>query len=154
MLGHTDPMESVTFKLPKDLIARLEKLAREEDVTIGQLLRLAIERDMRRRESFQSHPQIEQRLLAPVKTETERDFIEARGWAELKDRLAGKGYCLREAGGGLALHELISGRFICRSSEIGFGYPSLLRRYGTPFPGHSHTWLLDRINAVPVFARR
>lgn len=154
MLAYAGHMETVKFKLPKDMIARLEGLAREEDVTIGQLLRLAVERDMRRRESFQPHPRIDQRLLAPIKAETESDFVEARGWSDLKERLAGKGYSLREAGGGLAVHDLVSGRFICRTSEIGFGYPTLIRQLGGPFPGHSHTWLLDRIRSVPVYVKR
>ncbi|MEJ1992846.1 MAG: ribbon-helix-helix protein, CopG family [Maritimibacter sp.] len=154
MLAHTGHMETVKFKLPKEVIARLEALAREEDVTIGQLLRLAVERDLRRRESFQPHPRIDQRLLTPIKVELEREFVAAKGWTDLKDRLAGRGYSLREAGGGLALHDLVSGRFLCRTSEIGFGYPTLIRQLGGPFPGHSHTWLLDRIRAVPVYVRR
>jgi len=28
-----------------------------------------------------------------------------------------------------------------------------MRRFNAPFPGHSHTWLLDRIREIPVYAR-
>ncbi len=80
-------------------------------------------------------------------------FETAENWGQLKERLLERGYILREAGGGLALHDAISGRFLCRTSEIGYGYPALLRRFSAPFPGHSHTWLLDQIRDVPIYVK-
>lgn len=147
-------METVSFKLPQDMVARLNGIAAEEDISLGQAIRQAVERDLRRRESFSSHPPISARLLAPIQARTQPIFLAAKSWGELKVRLVEAGYSLREAGGGLALHDAISGQFLCRTSEIGFGYPSLMRQLAGPFPGHSHTWLLDRIREVPVYVRQ
>lgn len=146
-------MESVNLKLAKEMIARLEQIARDEDVSVGQIIRLAIEREFHRRDGLKGHPPSPQRLLAPIRARLRADFLEAENWSALKTRLVEKGYSLREAGGGLALHDAISGRFLCRSSEIGFGYPALIRQFGGPFPGHSHTWLLDRIREVPIYVK-
>lgn len=146
-------MESVSFKLPSEIIARLEELARGDDVSIGQVIRAAVEREFRRRDALRTPPRVEQRLLAPVRHRVGDDFDAACDWSDLRERLMTKGYTLRESGGGLALHEAISGRFLCRTSEIGFGYPALLSRFSQPFPGHSHTWLLDRIREVPVYVK-
>jgi len=146
-------MDSVSFKLPRDVVARLESLARDEDVSVGQIIRLAIERDFHRRDGFKSHPRTTETLLAPIRTKVRDDFLNAEDWGALKTGLIDKGFSLREAGGGLALHDAITGRFLCRTSELGFGYPTLLRRFKGPFPGHSHTWLLDRIREVPIYVR-
>jgi Ribbon-helix-helix protein, copG family len=146
-------MESVTFKLPRDVVARLEQIARDEDVSVGQIVRLAVERDFHRRDGFKSHARSPERLLTPIRERVRQDFLGAGSWGDLKTRLIDKGYILREAGGGLALHDAITGRFLCRTSEIGFGYPTLMRQFTGPFPGHSHTWLLDRIREVPVYVK-
>jgi len=146
-------MESVTFKLPPDVVSRLETLARDEDVSVGQIIRLAVERDFHRRDGFKSHPRASERLLAPIRERVAADFRGAKGWGDLMTRLVDKGYSLREAGGGLAMHDAITGRFLCRTSEVGFGYPSLMRKFAAPFPGHSHSWLLDRIREVPVHVK-
>ncbi len=146
-------METVTFKLPRDVLARLETVARDEDVSVGQVIRFALERDFHRRESFKSHPRTAETLLAPLRTKLLADFLESDDWGDLKTRLIDKGYSLREAGGGLALHDAITGHFLCRTSELGFGYPTLMKRFKSSFPGHSHTWLLDRIREVPVYVK-
>lgn len=146
-------MESVTFKLPAKVISRLEKIAQDEDVSVGQVIRLAVERDFHRRDGFKSHPRGPEQMLAPIREKVRADFIEAAGWSDLKARLIAKGYTMREAGGGLALHDAITGRFLCRTSEVGFGYPTLMRMFAGPFPGHSQTWLIDRIREMPVFAK-
>lgn len=146
-------MDSVQFKLPHEMVIRLEQIAGEEDISLGQVIRLAVERDFRRRDDFARHTRLPQRLIAPIRERVQGDFLAAEGWSDLKARLVAQGYALREAGGGLALHESVSGRFLCRTSELGFGYPALLRRFASPFPGHSHTWLLDRIRDVPVYVK-
>jgi len=146
-------MESVTFTLPKGVVARLEQIAQAEDVSVGQVVRLALDRDFYRRDTLLSHPRAPEHLLAPIRERLRTDFVEAASWGDLKARLLAKGYSLREAGGGLALHDVITGRFHCRTSEVGFGYPALMRRFAGPFPGHVHTRLLDRIREVPVHVK-
>jgi len=73
------------------------------------------------------------------------DLAEASGWEDLQARLMRKGYHLREAGGGLALASWPAGRRLCKASELGFSYSRLMRRFGTPFPGHAHRWVSDRM---------
>jgi len=146
-------MESVSFKLPSQMVSRLEALANSEDVSVGQIIRAAIERDFRRRDSLGTPPRADQGLLEPLRRQLTGTFESAASWAALRTALMSAGYLLRESGGGLALHDAISGKFLCRTSEIGFGYPTLMRRFNAPFPGHSHTWLLDRIREIPVYAR-
>ena len=73
------------------------------------------------------------------------DFAYARDWDDLLSRLRTKGFRLAEAGGGLILQDHHSGQRLCKGSELGFGYPQLLRKFNTPFPGHAHKWLLDRV---------
>lgn len=75
------------------------------------------------------------------------DLADADSWADLARRLAAKGYALREAGGGLALYSHPEGRRLCKASELGFSYGRLVRRFRTPLPGHSHTWLAERFLA-------
>jgi hypothetical protein len=146
-------MESVCFKIPGDVLARLEQIAGDDDVSVGQVVRLAIDRELQRRDGFACHPRAAEHLLAPIRARVRAVFIEAEGWRDLRARLIERGYSLREAGGGLALHDAITGRFLCRTSELGFGYPTLMRQFSSPFPGHSQTWLLDRISEVPVFVK-
>ncbi|MFT4959961.1 MAG: hypothetical protein ACI92Z_001038 [Paracoccaceae bacterium] len=62
-----------------------------------------------------------------------------------------QGYALREAGGGLALHSHPEGVRMCKASELGHAYASLMRRFGAPFPTHSHRHLVDK-NLGPVWA--
>lgn len=148
-------MESVTIKLPPQVITQLETLARDEDVSIGQIVRRAVERDLSRRNELCTPPRTAETLLAPIRVRATALFLEAKSWSQLKLALIDEGYTLREAGGGLALHDAVSGRFLCRTSEIGFGYPTLMRRLKGPFPGHSHTALLDQIRKMPVaYSRR
>ncbi|MBL4766811.1 MAG: hypothetical protein JKY94_03740 [Rhodobacteraceae bacterium] len=52
---------------------------------------------------------------------------------------------MREAGGGLALHSHPEGVRMCKASELGHAYVSLIRRFGAPFPTHSHRHLVDKI---------
>src|SRR6056297_3298127 len=91
--------ERVEMRMHPDMLRAANSLARQRDVTVGQLLR------------------------------------------DLQVRLQSKGYVLRAAGGGLALHDWPADRRICKASELGFSYTRLMRRFGTPFPDHPHTWL-------------
>lgn len=146
-------MESVAFKLSRQMIDRLEALARDEDVSLGQIIRAAIDRDLRRRDEQRFPERVEERLLAPIRARVTEDFLASGDWRALKRRLVDKGYALRQSGGGLALHDLVSGRFLCRTSELGFGYPALMKRFAEPFPGHSHTWVIDKLAEVPLYAK-
>ncbi len=137
-------MESVLVKLPATTLEALNRIARQEDVSVGQIIRDALNRDFRRREKAKKPVRADERLVAPLRALLADDFAYAESWADLQSRLAGKGYSLREAGGGLCLHRL-NGERICKGSELGYGYASLMRKFQRPFPGHRHKWLSDRM---------
>ena len=72
------------------------------------------------------------------------DLAYAGGWSELQQRLKRKGYELRESGGGLALFSFPGGGKLAKASDLGYSYARLMRRFGAPFPGHSHGYLAAR----------
>lgn len=125
--------------------AALEKIAIEEDVTVGQIIRDALDRDLRRRAQAKTPVRADERLVAPLRALLADDFAFARGWADLQARLAAKGYRLAESGGGLILQSHATAERICKASELGYSYSALLRRFDTVFPGHAHSAPLRRI---------
>jgi Arc/MetJ-type ribon-helix-helix transcriptional regulator len=130
-------MERLDIALPPEYVAALDRIARAEDVSRGQVIRDAIRRDLKRRETAKTPVRADERLVAPLRPLLAEDFAYARDWADLQSRLAAKGYRLQEAGGGLALHAL-DGQRLCKGSELGYGYAHLVRTFGAPFPGHAH----------------
>jgi hypothetical protein len=123
----------------------LERIAREDDVSVGQVVREAIARDIRRRAEAKTPVRADERLVAPLRALLADDFAYAQGWADLQARLLAKGYRLAEAGGGLILQSQATSDRICKASELGYSYSALLRRFDCVFPGHSHTAPLRRI---------
>lgn len=91
--------ERVEMRMHPDMLRAANSLARQRDVTVGQLMR------------------------------------------DLQVRLRSKGYVLPAAGGGLALHDWLADRRICKASELGVSDARLMRRFGMSFLGHAHTWL-------------
>lgn len=137
--------ERVTILLGAPLAAETRALAAEQDISPGQLIRDLLAKEVTRRRKARPPVRADERLVAPLRARLAPDLAEAPTWPDLALRLAGKGYELREAGGGLALHDRRTGRRICKASELGFSYSRLMRRLDAPFPGHSHTWLFDRM---------
>ena len=102
----------------------LERIAAANDVSVGQIIRGAMSRDIQRRAG---------------------DLACAQSWEDLQTRLFAKGYRLAEAGDGLILQTRETGARLCKASEIGYSYSALLRRFDCVFPGHAHTAPLRRI---------
>lgn len=139
-------METVTLKMPTAMVAAAGRLARARDVTPGQVLRDALAAEIRRASRNATPPnRAEEQLLAPIRALVAADFGEAHNWDDLTTRLRAKGYALREAGGGLALHSHPDGQRLCKASELGHAYGALMRRFGAPFPGHAHRHLAQRL---------
>jgi len=136
-------METVTVKLPPEMIAALRGIARQEDTAPGHVIRDAIKRDLFRRSRAKTSERTDEQLVAPLRALLADDFNHASGWADLQERLYRKGFQLREAGGGLALHDRLGAR-LCKGSELGYSYSRLMHRFGAPFPGHSHRHLFAR----------
>ncbi len=136
---------AVQLRLPEPMLRAASEIAREADITVGQLVRVALEAELKRRRKAAKTPnRAEERLLASLRTLLARDLAVAQGWADLQARLAAKGFAFREAGGGLALHSHPEGTRLCKASELGHSYGSFMRRFGAPFPGHSHRHLEAR----------
>lgn len=138
-------MEQVTLKLLTPQLEAAERLARRRDVTIGQVLRDALAAELRRAgDVAKTSARADEQLLAPLRALLAPIVAEATGWTDLQNRLKSKGYAFREAGGGLALHAHPDGARLCKASELGTSYATLMRRFHAPFPGHSHRHLVAR----------
>jgi hypothetical protein len=139
-------MHPVTIGLPDPLLRAAQDLAQRRDVNLGALIRAALSAEIRRASLPAKTPnRADERLVDPLRALLAGDFGEARDWPDLQARLTAKGFTLREAGGGLALHACADGTRLCKASELGHAYSSLMRRFGTPFPGHSHHGLTNRV---------
>ncbi len=138
-------MEWVDVKLQSDLADAARTLARERDVTVSQLLRDLVTREVDMTRRAKPIRTLEDRLVESLKDRLLPDFLQAKTWPDLTHRLKSKGYCLVAAGGGLALHDRKNGRRVCKASELGFGYSFLMRKMGEPFPGHPHQWFAEKV---------
>jgi hypothetical protein len=141
-------MDPVTLHLPPETRAALAAAAAAEDVSVGQIIRRAIDRELRRLSPAKTPVRADERLVAPLRALLADDLAFSRTWAELCDRLARKGFLLVESGGGLLLRRLSDGARLCKGSELGYSYARLLERFGAPFPGHSHRAVLHRVQAA------
>lgn len=89
-------MESVLVKLPAPTLAALHQIAKQDDISVGQILRDAVNRDLLRREKAKTPVRADERIVAPLRALLADDFAYSTDWAELRSRLASKGYMLRE----------------------------------------------------------
>ena len=137
--------DRISVRLPDHLRRGVEAIARERDVSVGQIVRDLLAREVTRRRAARPPVRADERLVAPLRARLAGDLAGARDWDDLQARLRRKGFTLREAGGGLALHEWPDDRRLCKASELGFSYSRLMRRFGAPFPGHRHRSLEDRV---------
>lgn len=118
--------ESVTLKLPRTLLSGAQRVATARDVTIGHMVRQLLKREVER----QLGDSTDERLLAAVQALLVRDMAEARDWDDLAARLRPHGYEVRVSGGGIVLFKSSCGTRICKGSEIGFSYETLVERFG------------------------
>ena len=142
-------MKTATIFMPSEMVAALRQLAGDEDTSVGNLIRDAIKRDLYRRSRAKTARRADERLVAPLRALLADDLAYADGWDDLQARLARKGYQLREAGGGLALHDAAGAR-VCKGSDLGYSYSRLMRRFNAPFPGHRHRYLYRKALSAPT----
>lgn len=131
-------MQTVTLKLPDVMLQAAQKLAAQNDVTVGQIVRDLLTREMREANRAKTSDRTDEQLLASLQTLLASDMARASSWQDLADRLSRHGYDLRPAGGGLTLHQSSCGARLCKASELGFAYGTLVRRFGEAMPGHPH----------------
>lgn len=129
-------LESVTLKLPRDLLSGAQRVATARDVTIGHMVRVLLKREVDRQlcETQKSGPGA--RLLAALQALLTQDMVDAKSWEDLQSRLRPHGYELRPDGGGTALFKSSCGTRMCKGSELGFAYGQLVERFGHHMPGH------------------
>ena len=87
-------METVTLKLPGVTLRALSAIARDEDVTVGQIVRSAVERDLGRREKAKTTNRADEAIVAPLRALLADDFAYSKGWDDLIRRIGSKGYAL------------------------------------------------------------
>ena len=116
-------MESIeiSLKLPRPLLKPAQELARDRDESLGRVIRQAIADEVSRTRgnAAKTPNRANEQLLGPLRALLAADLAQAASWAELSDGLREKGYALREAGGGLALHRYPDGSRLCKASELG-----------------------------------
>jgi len=134
-------MLDVTIKLSEPMLLAVRDIAASGDATPGHVIRQAIAAEIQRVTRNAKTPnRADELLLAPLRALLAHDFGVARSWSDLQSRLNAKGYTLREAGGGLAIHSHPEGVRMCKGSELGHGYsgliPTALKGYRfSPFTG-------------------
>ncbi|WP_082029494.1 hypothetical protein [Tateyamaria sp. ANG-S1] len=128
--------EQIMIRVPDSLLSDARRLAREKDVTLGQLVRDALDQEVRRARP-KTRNCADEALVARLQRLLAADIAAATSWAQLERVLRCRGFALRPAGGGLTLHDA-QGTRLCKSSEIGFGYARLVKRFGAVMPGHPH----------------
>ena len=136
----------VHLQIPDVMFRAAATVAQEADISMGQLVRNALDAEIKRRTAPAKTPnRADEPLLSSLRRLLARDLAMAVSWEDLGGRLAEKGFSFREAGGGLALQSHPDGQRLCKASELGHSYSMLMRRFGKPFPGHSHVKLAERV---------
>jgi len=80
-----------------------------------------------------------------VRVKFEGALCASRSWDDLKVALRLENLELAPRGGGLILRSFSDQRDVRKASELGYGYSSLIKRFGAGFPGHPHTWLVESV---------
>lgn len=141
--------DRITFNMSDSLRLVAESLALDDDISLGQLIRDLLAKEISRRRNARPPVRADEQLVAPLRARLAPDLAHGTSWADIQSRLHSKGFELREAGGGLALHTYPAGQRVCKASELGFSYSRLIDRLGKPFPGHAHGWLAEKLCPSP-----
>lgn len=131
-------IENVTLKMPKALLRDASSVVAAQDVTIGHLVRQLLKKEVERRLRTKTSNGTDEGLVAALQALLARDMAQACSWFDLATRLRRHGYDLRPAGGGLTLHKTSCGTRVCKASELGFAYRTLVARFESGMPGHPH----------------
>ena len=126
--------ESVTLRLPRDLLSGAQRVATARDVSVGHLVRQLLKREVDRQMAGGGGEDADVRLLAALQALLAQDMAQARDWSDLAERLRVHGYELRPSGGGVVLFKSSCGTRVCKGSEIGFSYGTLVKRFGGQMP--------------------
>lgn len=124
--------EDVTLSLPTDLVGRLHMMARDRDESVDALVRGMLDREATRLRTSRATMEARENRAARLRQLLAPDIGRANGWDDLQSRLALYGVQLKDAAGGLMLHDLITREPLCSSAALGFASPDLVQRFGGP----------------------
>lgn len=128
----------------------LEQRAAELDTTVGQILRDLVRSEMKRQSNAKTPNRADEHLVARLQRLLVPTMADATSWEDLHLRLSALDYRIQPAGGGLTVHSA-NGTRLCKSSELGFAYARLVRKFRAPMPGHPHKMkhILAAIRDIP-----
>ena len=128
--------EQITLNLPPALLRAARDVASERDLTLGELIRVALQAELKRGARPATSPdRAEERRIAMLRARFAEDFAYAQSWQDLQARLKEKGAHLQEAGGGLVVATWPARQRLCKASQVGASIAQLARRFRAPFPG-------------------
>lgn len=128
-------LESVTLKLPRELLSGAQRVATARDVTIGHMVRVLLKREVERQLRI-PRPDPDPKLVAALQVLLTPDIAAASDWGDLTARLRPHGYELQSLGGALVLVKSSCGTRMCKASELGTRDSDLVERFGAPVPAN------------------
>lgn len=138
-------MREVSLKLPDPILRKLQLLARKDDVSIGQIVREAIERELQRRSVPPPPDPNENVVQAHEGLRAEMDA--ATGWHDLARRLRAHGCFVAEHKGDVVVKRFQNQEVVCRIVELGASYEALCARFKAPIPGPRQMPAQERVFA-------
>lgn len=141
-------LESVSLKLPRDLLSGAQRVATARDVTVGHLVRQLLKREVERQLAGGRDDCIDARLLSALEALLARDVAEASSWENLTDRLRPHGYVLRPSDSDIVLYKTSCGTRVCKGSELGFSHEALVARFGSEMTDDSKS--MTHLGTMPA----
>jgi len=143
--------QKIEFVISPEMEAFLYQCVEEKDLSVGQVLRTLVEAEMKRKTNAKTPNRADEKLVARLQRLLVPTMASALDWNDLHARLAALNHSVRPAGGGLTIHDLVTGDRLCKSSELGFAYSRLVRKFRQPMPGHHHKMahVLAAIRGLP-----
>ena len=113
-------------------------VCRQRDAAPSAVLRDLVRLEVRRMEGRSARAGAEQddATLARLRQVVGQALEQVQDWAGLQAALVDVGVVVRPAGTGLNLADALTGEVLCKISDVGPGYLTLVRQFGAGFPGH------------------
>ena len=137
-MTHTAP-----FPCDPQLWHRFVETCQARDETPSAVLRDLVRLEVQRhsRKAIRSDDVFDAQLLGRLRVSVTQALVNARNWEQAQAALQLRGLAYVAAGGGLNLIDPETGEVLCKGSQVGPGYPELVRRFGSGFPGHKRPGL-------------
>ena len=139
-------VDALKVNQTKDRRAELFTRFEKSHELIMQYLRQGVLEDVRSRPGQRCAEGVDDAAdeMAGVVQKVSAALAASSTWAEVQAALAASDLEYFERGGGLGIRIKSASTFVCKASQAGPGYMALIRKFGTPFPGHCATWLAEK----------